>query len=49
MKPVNRIFGFFLLVFTGLFLNHIGEYTGASIFMVGAVLFDAIKTIGKDS
>jgi hypothetical protein len=47
MEPIGRNFGFWVLVICGFGMCFTGNGTGASIFMVGAVLFDAIKTINR--
>lgn len=46
-KPISRNFGLWVLLLAG-FLNAIqGHDVVASIFLVGAVLFDGIKSLSK--
>lgn len=49
MKPIGRQFGFWTLLICGFGMSFANQTTGAVICMVGAVLFDAIKTIDKGS
>ena len=47
MKPVGRIFGFWVLLLCGFGMSFTGDGTGAAVCMVGAILFDAIKTLKR--
>ena len=49
LKPIGRQFGFWTLLFGGFSMSFTDQPTGAAIFIVGAVLFDAIKTMDKGS
>ena len=44
MKPIDRLTGFWVLVACGAFMLFLEQYTASSIFMVGAVIFDALKS-----
>lgn len=47
VKPIGRMFGFWVLVFCAFISTYNGDSVEAAIFIVGAVIFDAIKTIGN--
>ena len=47
MRPVGRVFGFWFLLLCGFVMIFTGDVTGAAVFMVGALLFDAIKTLNR--
>lgn len=44
MKPIGRNFGFLTLAACSFGMSLVEHHTAAAIYMVGAVLFDAIKT-----
>lgn len=46
-KPISRNFGFWVLLLSALANAIQGHDIVASIFLVGAVLFDGIKSINK--
>jgi hypothetical protein len=48
MKPIGRNFGGMVLVLGGFGMSFAGEPVGAVVCLVGAVLFDAIKTLNND-
>ena len=49
LKPIGRQFGFWTLLLGGFGMSLEDQPTGAAICIVGAVLFDAIKTMDKGS
>ena len=47
MKEISEKFGFWILLSCGLGLSWVGNGTGAAICLVGAILFNAIKSLRK--
>lgn len=47
MKPISRKFGFYTLMSLSAFATFMGDTESGAVFMVGGILFDAIKCIGK--
>jgi hypothetical protein len=46
VKPIGRELGFWALIICAFCMVFNDQHTGAAVYMVGAVLFDAVKTIG---
>ena len=47
MKEINETFGFWVLLSCGVGLSWTGNGTGAAVCLVGAVLFNAIKSLKR--
>ena len=47
MKEINETFGFWVLLSCGAGLSLTGSGTGAAVCLVGAVLFNAIKSLKR--
>jgi hypothetical protein len=46
VKPISRALGFWTLLILSWFCLYADLITAAAVYTVGALLFDAIKTIG---
>ena len=48
-KPIGREFGFWVLMAVSIGMAYKGQTEASAIYFVGAILFNAIKSIGNDN